>query len=49
MVKPAYMFFAFLTLLIFLAILVAFVFGPDSGPFDKGYSKGATPSLVSIK
>jgi len=49
MVKPAYLFFAFLTLLIFVAILIAFVFGPDSGPFDKGYSPGATPSLVDIK
>ena len=42
MVKPAYMLFAVLTLLIFLAILAAFVFGPDSGPFDLG----ASPSLV---
>jgi len=49
MVKPAYLFFAFLTLLIFVAILIAFVFGPDSGPFEKGYSPGATPSLVDIK
>jgi hypothetical protein len=43
MVKPAYLFFAFLTLLIFLAILVAFVALPDSGPFDRG----DTPSLVT--
>jgi hypothetical protein len=43
------LFFAFLTLLIFIAILIAFVVGPDSSPFDKGYSPGATPSLVSIK
>ncbi len=43
MVKPAYLFFAFLTLLIFLAILVAFVVLPDNGtPFDRGDS----PSLV---
>jgi hypothetical protein len=44
MVKPAYMFFAFLTLLIFVAILVAFVALPDNGtPFDRG----DTPSLVT--
>ena len=49
MIKPAYLLAAFLTLVIFLVILIAFVFGPDSGPFDKGYSPGATPSLVDIK
>jgi hypothetical protein len=49
MVKPAYLFFAFLSLLIFIAILIAFVVGPDIGPFDKGYYPGATPSLVEIK
>ena len=43
MVKPAYLFFAFLTLLIFLAILVAFTVLPDNGtPFDRG----DTPSKV---
>jgi hypothetical protein len=49
MVKPAYLFFAFLTLLIFVAILIAFVVGPDSGPFQKGYYPGAEHSLVSVK
>jgi len=50
MVKPAYLFFAFLALLIFIGILVAFVALPDSGPFDRGDSDtGATPSLVEIK
>ena len=44
MVKPAYLFFAFLALLIFIAILVAFVALPDNGgPFDRG----DTPSLVT--
>jgi hypothetical protein len=43
MVKPAYLFLAFLGLLIFVAILVAFVALPDSGPFDRG----DTPSLVT--
>ena len=42
MVKPQYLFFAFLTMLVFLAILVAFIVGPDSSPFDSG----ATPSQV---
>ena len=43
MVKPAYLFFAFITLLIFLAILVAFTVLPDNGtPFDRG----DTPSQV---
>ena len=42
MVKPAYLLAAFVALLVFLAILLAFVFGPDSGPFDNG----ASPSLV---
>ena len=42
MVKPAFVFCAFLTLLIFLAILVAFVVLPDSSPF----SRGDTPSQV---
>lgn len=43
MVKPAFVFCAFLTLLIFLAILVAFVVLPDSGPFERGDA----PSQVS--
>ena len=44
MVKPAYLLFAVVTLLIFLAILVAFVALPDNGtPFDRG----DTPSLVT--
>jgi len=44
MIKPMYMFFALLTLLIFLAILVAFIVLPDNGtPFDRGDS----PSLVT--
>ncbi len=44
MVKPAYLFMAFLALLIFIAILVAFVVLPDNGtPFDRGDS----PSLVT--
>jgi hypothetical protein len=42
MVKPAYLLAAFVTMLVFLAGLGAFVFGPDSGPF----SNGASPSLV---
>ena len=43
MVKSSYLFFAFLSLLIFLAILVAFVALPDNGtPFDRG----DTPSKV---
>ncbi len=44
MVKPAYLFFAVLTFVIFLAILIAFVALPDNGtPFDRGDS----PSLVT--
>jgi hypothetical protein len=44
MVKPAYLFFAFLTFLIFMAILVAFVALPDNGdPFQRG----DTPSLIT--
>ena len=42
MVKPAYLLAAFVTFLVFLAILLAFVLGPDSSPFDNG----ASPSLV---
>jgi hypothetical protein len=42
MVKPQYLLFAVLTLVIFLVILGLFVFGPDSSPFDSG----ATKSLV---
>lgn len=49
MVKPVYLFFAFLMLLAFVAILIAFVALPDSSPFAKGYYQGATPSLVNIK
>jgi hypothetical protein len=50
MVKPVYLFFAFLTFLVFVAILVAFTTQVDNGsPFDKGYYPGATPSLVTIK
>jgi hypothetical protein len=49
MVKPAYLLAAFLVFLVFMAGLVAFVAGPDSGPFDKGYSSGAERSLVSVK
>ena len=45
MVKPAYFLAALVTFLVFLAILVAFVFGPDSSPFDNG----ASPSLVQNK
>lgn len=45
MVKPMYLLFAVLALVIFLAILVAFVAGPDSGPFDSG----TTPSQVQSK
>ena len=45
MVKPAFVFCAFLALLVFLAILVAFVVVPDSGPFDNG----ATPSQVQAQ
>jgi F0F1-type ATP synthase membrane subunit b/b' len=45
MVKPTYLLFAVLTFVIFLAILVAFVAGPDSGPFDSG----TTPSQVQSK
>jgi hypothetical protein len=44
MVKPAYLFFAFLTFLVFVAILVAFTALPDNGgPWDRGDS----PSLVT--
>jgi len=42
MVKPAYLLAAFLMMLVFLIGLAAFVFGPDSSPFDNG----ASPSLV---
>ena len=42
MVKPAYLLAAVVTMLVFLAGLGAFVFGPDSSPFDNG----ASPSLV---
>lgn len=38
MVKPVYLFFAFLMFLAFMAILVAFVALPDSGPFAHGTS-----------
>lgn len=44
MVKPAYLLFALLAFLIFMAILIAFVVLPDNGtPFDRGDS----PSLVT--
>ncbi len=44
MVKPAYLFFAFLTFLVFVAILVAFTTQVDNGgPWDRG----DTPSAVS--
>ncbi len=44
MVKPAYLFFAFLTFLVFVAILIAFTTQVDNGsPFDRG----DTPSLVT--
>lgn len=43
MVKPAFVFWSVVTLLVFLAILVAFVVLPDSGPFNRG----DTPSLVT--
>jgi len=44
MVKPAYLFFALLTFLVFVAILIAFVALPDNGtPFDRGDS----PSLIT--
>jgi hypothetical protein len=49
MVKPAYLLAAFLVFLVFMVGLMFFVFGPDSGPFDKGYSSGAERSLVSVK
>jgi len=42
MVTKQYLLFAVLALLIFLAILAAFVIGPDIGP----WSDGASPSLV---
>jgi F0F1-type ATP synthase membrane subunit b/b' len=45
MVKPTYLLFAVLTFVIFLAILVAFVAAPDSGPFDSG----TTPSQIHSK
>jgi hypothetical protein len=43
MVKPAFVFWSVVTLLVFLAILIAFVALPDSGPFERG----DTPSLVT--
>ena len=44
MVKPAYLFFAFLTFLAFVAILVAFTVLPDNGgPWDRG----DTPSKIT--
>ena len=44
MVKPAYLFFAFLTFVAFVAILIAFATQVDNGsPFDRG----DTPSLVT--
>jgi hypothetical protein len=45
MVKPAYLLAAFVMMLIFIAGLIAFVVGPDSGPFDNG----ASPSLVQSR
>jgi hypothetical protein len=42
MVKPAFVFWSVVTLLVFIAILVAFTVLPDSGPFDRG----DTPSQV---
>lgn len=43
MVKSSYLFFAFLTFLVFVAILVAFTALPDNGgPWDRG----DTPSKV---
>ena len=43
MVKSSYLFFAFLTFLIFVAILVAFTALPDNGgPWDRG----DTPSQI---
>lgn len=42
MVKPAYLLAAFLMFLVFVVGLMAFVFLPDSSPFDRG----DTPSLV---
>jgi len=47
MVKPVYLFFAFLTLLIFLAILVTFVVLPGNDNDNKGpFDRGDTPSKV---
>jgi hypothetical protein len=44
MVKSSYLFFAFLTFLIFVAILVAFTALPDNGgPWDRG----DTPSKIT--
>jgi hypothetical protein len=44
MVKPAYLFAAFLTFLVFVAILIAFATQVDNGsPFDRG----DTPSKVT--
>jgi hypothetical protein len=43
MVKSSYLFFAFLTFLVFVAILLAFTFEVDNGgPWDRG----DTPSQV---
>ncbi|MDX6678870.1 MAG: hypothetical protein QOE31_2922 [Solirubrobacteraceae bacterium] len=51
MVKPAYMLFALLTFLIFMAILIAFVALPDNGtPFDRGDTPSAvTPGAPGVK
>ena len=38
MVKPAYVLAAFAAMLVLLAILLAFIFVPDSSPFDHGAS-----------
>ena len=51
MVKPAYLFFALVTFLIFMAILIAFVALPDNGtPFDRGDTPSSvTPGAPGVK
>lgn len=49
MVKPLYLFLAFVAMLCMLAIMVAFVVGPDSGPWDRGDSPTVqNPPVVDI-
>ncbi len=49
MVKPLYLFFAFVAMLCMLAVMVAFVVAPDSGPWDRGDADTIqSPPVVDI-